>query len=595
MYEEGRGPQVFACREVQIMKHRLPNESFMEAVSRQAASQSDGNDHRKAYREILGDQRFLAAGRVQSAMGSPKHVTAYNCFVSQTIFDSMSSIMDAVAAAAETMRRGGGIGYDFSRIRPSGDRVVSLDSAASGPVSFMYVFDSVCRTIMSAGLRRGAMMAVMRIDHPDIEEFIRCKKNDDTLTNFNISVAVTDQFMEAVKTNEDFELKFEKRSYGFINARNLWEEIMRNNWDWAEPGVIFIDRINADNNLWYEEYIAATNPCGEQPLPPNGACLLGSLNLTRYVHEYAPGRREFTSAQFIRDIPHIIRAMDNVIDRTIYPITSQEEEAKDKRRMGIGITGLANTLEALGMRYSSIEGREFAQDIIRTLRDEAYRASVALAEEKGAFPLFSKKYMNGEFIKRLPDDIQDGIMEHGIRNSHLISIAPTGTISFAADNVSSGIEPPFALEYDRTVQTEAGPKIVKIQDYAWREWGVKGEVVDDLSPQHHLLMQSAVQPFVDSAISKTINVSEDTTFHDFMGIYVAGWEQKLKGVTTFRAAGKRYGILNKTEVTRVPKDEAWYALEDESSARDAVTEDFVDAWQGAACFIDPETGSRECE
>ena len=569
--EDQRGPQVFACEQIQAMKHRLPNESFLEAKAREAASMSDSEEHRKAYREIIVDQRFLAAGRVQSAMGSPKHVTAYNCFVSQTIFDSMSSIMDAVAAAAETMRRGGGIGYDFSRIRPRGDRVVSLDSSASGPVSFMHVFDAVCRTIMSAGLRRGAMMAVMRIDHPDIEEFIRCKKNDDVLTNFNISVAVTNKFMEAVKANEDFELKFDKRSYGLINARNLWEEIMRNNWDWAEPGVIFIDRINADNNLGYEEYIAATNPCGEQPLPPNGACLLGSINLTRYVIR-REGRHEFDTALFVADIPHIIRAMDNVIDRTIYPLEDQEEEAKEKRRMGIGITGLANTLEAMCMRYSSIEGREFARDIIRTLRDEAYRASVVLAKEKGAFPLFSRGYMHGEFIARLPGDIQDGIMEHGIRNSHLISIAPTGTISFAADNVSSGIEPPFALEYDRTVQTEAGPKIVKIQDYAWREWGVRGEVVDDLSPRDHLLMQAAMQPYVDSAISKTINVSDDTTFHEFMGIYVAGWEQKLKGVTTFRAAGKRYGILNKTEGTRVPD-----------------TED------GAACFIDPKTGSRECE
>jgi len=569
--DDQRGPQVFACEQIQAMKHRLPNESFLEAKAREAASMSDSEEHRKAYREIIVDQRFLAAGRVQSAMGSPKHVTAYNCFVSQTIFDSMSSIMDAVAAAAETMRRGGGIGYDFSRIRPRGDRVVSLDSSASGPVSFMHVFDAVCRTIMSAGLRRGAMMAVMRIDHPDIEEFIRCKKNDDVLTNFNISVAVTNKFMEAVKANEDFELKFDKRSYGLINARNLWEEIMRNNWDWAEPGVIFIDRVNADNNLGYEEYIAATNPCGEQPLPPNGACLLGSINLTRYVIR-GDGRYEFDTALFVADIPHIIRAMDNVIDRTIYPLKDQEEEAKEKRRMGIGITGLANTLEAMGMRYSSIEGREFARDIIRTLRDEAYRASVTLAKEKGAFPLFSRGYLHGEFIARLPGDIQDGIMEHGIRNSHLISIAPTGTISFAADNVSSGIEPPFALEYDRTVQTEAGPKIVKMQDYAWREWGVRGEVVDDLSPRDHLLMQAAMQPFVDSAISKTINVSDDTTFHEFMGIYVAGWEQKLKGVTTFRAAGKRYGILNKTEGTRVP-----------------------DTGDGAACFIDPETGSRECE
>ena len=340
------GPQIKVCDDLHSQKYRLPNEEFSEACTRQAASMADNEDHRKLYKYILLNQRFMPAGRVQAAMGSPREVTAYNCFVSGIIDDSMESIMEKATQAAETMRRGGGIGFDFSHIRPSGDRIVSLESSASGPVSFMGIFDAVCQTIMSAGHRRGAMMAVLRVDHPDIEEFIRAKRNENKLTNFNISVGVTDEFMECVKNEKSFTLEFKGTPYRTINAKALWDEIMRNNWDWAEPGILFLDRINEENPLWYTETISATNPCGEQPLPPYGACLLGSFNLVKYVVN-----KKFDFAQLKADIPHVVRAMDNVIDRTSYPLEEQQVEAKSKRRMGLGITGLANCLTMCGYTY----------------------------------------------------------------------------------------------------------------------------------------------------------------------------------------------------------------------------------------------------
>jgi ribonucleoside-diphosphate reductase alpha chain len=546
------------------MKYRLKNESFEEAINRQAGVMSDDEEHRRAYKEITMDMRFLAAGRVQSAMGSPRDVTALNCFVSGTIEDSMDSIMQRASEAAETMRRGGGIGYDFSLIRPRGDRIVSLDSSASGPVSFMHIFDAVCRTIVSAGHRRGAMMGMLRVDHPDIEEFIRAKKNDKDLTNFNVSVAVTDEFMRAVEKGDSFDLQYNGEKYRTIDARMLWDEIMRNNWDWAEPGVIFIDRVNEDNPLNYCETIAATNPCGEQPLPPFGACLLGSFNLVKYVED---GKFDFNRMK--ADIPHVVRAMDNVIDRTKYPLEEQHKDHQDKRRMGLGITGLANTFTLLGMSYGSPESIQLTKKIMKTLTYTAYEASSDLAVEKGSFPLYEEEgYMASGFISRLPKDLQEKIRKQGIRNSHLTSIAPTGTISFCADNVSSGIEPVFAYEYDRTVQLPEGPIVMKMKDYVWNLFEKKGEQTSDLTTDDHLNIQIAVQPFIDSACSKTINVGDAVTFDEFKDVYLKGWKGKLKGVTTFRLAGKRYGILNVSEEK--------------------------DTDEGAACFIDPETGQKEC-
>tara|TARA_R110000751_G_scaffold17133_2_gene53349 strand:- start:3493 stop:5217 length:1725 start_codon:yes stop_codon:yes gene_type:complete len=565
------GPQIQACDDLHAQKYRLPNESFTEACARQAGSMADDDEHRSAFKKILLNQRYMPAGRVQAAMGSPKNVTAYNCFVSGTIEDSMDSIMDKAKEAAETMRRGGGIGFDFSRIRPRNDRIVSLDSSASGPVSFMAIFDSVCDTIVSAGHRRGAMMSVLRVDHPDIEEFIRAKKDSTTLTNFNVSVGVTDEFMDCVAKDKMFDLQFDGRVYNTVNAKALWDEIMRNNWDWAEPGILFIDRINDDNNLYYTETIEATNPCGEQPLPPYGACLLGSFNLVKYMEKANQHKDYYTFdyLQFKMDIPHVVRAMDNVIDRTQYPLEAQKKEAIAKRRMGLGITGLANILTLMGIRYGSPEAVKITRKITKTLMCGAYETSALLAKEKGAFPLYTEEYLDSKFIQRLPLDIQDLIKRYGIRNSHLTSIAPTGTISFTADNISSGVEPVFANQLDRTVQTEQGPIIVPLKDYVYNTYGLRNVVADDLSTDDHLDMQIAVQPFVDSAVSKTINVSEKVKFEEFKDIYMKAWRGKLKGCTTFRLAGKRYGILNKVEPLEEPIE-------------------------GAACFIDPSTGNKEC-
>ena len=565
------GPQIQACDDLHAQKYRLPNESFNEACARQAGAMSDDDEHRSAFKKILLNQRYMPAGRVQAAMGSPKNVTAYNCFVSGVIEDSMDSIMDKAKEAAETMRRGGGIGFDFSRIRPRNDRIVSLDSSASGPVSFMAIFDSVCNTIVSAGHRRGAMMSVLRVDHPDIEEFIRAKKDASTLTNFNISVGVTDEFMSCVTTGKPFDLVFDGRVYQTIDASALWDEIMRNNWDWAEPGVLFLDRINDDNNLQYVETIEATNPCGEQPLPPYGACLLGSFNLVKYMYRGNQHKDyySFDFTQFKEDIPHVVRAMDNVIDRTQYPLVAQEKEAKAKRRMGLGITGLANVLTLLGIRYGSPDAVRITRKITKTLMCGTYEASALLAEEKGVFPEYRPEYNASRFIQRLPKDLRELIQKNGIRNSHLTSIAPTGTISFTADNISSGVEPVFSNQLDRTVQTEQGPIIVPLKDYVYNTYGLRNVEADDLSTDDHLDMQIAVQPFVDSAVSKTINVADDVTFDEFKGVYMKAWKGKLKGCTTFRAAGKRYGILNKVEPLEEPIE-------------------------GAACFIDPATGNKEC-
>jgi ribonucleoside-diphosphate reductase alpha chain len=571
------GPKVKACDNLHAQKYRLPNESFEESMHRVSAALADDEEHRSQVKEILLHQRFIGAGRIQSAMGSPRDVTAYNCFVSGVIEDSMQSIMEKATQAAETMRRGGGIGYDFSNIRPSGDRIVSLGSSASGPVSFMHIYDAICRTIVSAGHRRGAMMGVLRVDHPDIEEFIRSKRNGHSLTNFNISVGVTNKFMECVINQQPFDLKFNGTVYTQIDANALWDEIMRANWDWAEPGVLFIDRINEDNPLAYCETIEATNPCGEQPLPPYGACLLGSFNLIKYTSINRVGsnlKYTFDYEQLRKDIPPIVRAMDNVIDRTNYPLAQQAIEATQKRRMGLGVTGVGNAIGLMEMRYGKKESLAFIRRVLRTIAYTAYEASSDLAAEKGSFPLYEVGMYfekGGQFIQRLPDAVKEKILVQGIRNSHLMSIAPTGTISFCADNISSGLEPVFAHEVDRTVMGENGPSIVKLKDYVWNFHNMKCETTEDLTVEDHLNMQIAAQPYIDSAISKTINVGDKATFEEFKNIYTDAWKGKLKGVTTFRLAGKRYGILNKSEP----------AIKDEPD--------------GAACFHDPETGNKSCD
>ena len=577
---EYTGPSMPISEEIDRMKYRLQDETFDGKIKRIAKALCDNDTHQYALEDILGNLRFLPAGRVQNAMGSPRITTAYNCFVSGTIEDSMDSIMLRATQAAETMRRGGGIGYDFSHIRPRGDMIVSLESQSSGPVSFMGIYDSICQTIASSGHRRGAQMGVLRIDHPDVYDFIRAKRNNDKLTGFNISVGITDKFMECLETGEGFDLVFEGKVYETIDANDLWDEIMESTWDWAEPGVLFIDRIAEMNNLWYCESIAATNPCGEQPLPPFGACLLGSFNLTKYVIENEHDHNTFDYAQMSTDIKEVVRAMDNVVDRTIYPLKEQEDEARNKRRMGLGVTGLANAGEMLGYLYGTDKFLAWMEAVFKTLRDECYRTSANLAKEKGTFPLYTEQYLDSHFINTLSPDVLDLIKENGMRNSHLTSIAPTGTISLCADNVSSGIEPVFSHYYDRTIQTFEGPKVERVMDYAYSK-GVEGRGANDISVQDHLKVLLLAQNYVDSACSKTCNVGEDVTYDEFKQVYVDAWKGNAKGCTTFRLSGKRFGILNETveEETKV------------SSETQTVVEE---TGKAEACFIDPLTGQKEC-
>ena len=575
------GPTLNISEEIHAMKYRSEGETFREAMTRVAESLKDNESHFDNFRTILYNQRFLPAGRVQSAMGAPRKVTPYNCFVSGTIEDSMSGIMDAAKNAARTMQLGGGIGYDFSTLRPHGALIRSLESRSSGPMSFMGIFDSICKTIASAGHRRGAQMGVLRVDHPDIQKFIRAKNNSTDLTQFNISVGVTDEFMEAVKSDSDFDLVFEDRVYKTVSARALWDDILRSTWDWAEPGILFIDRINKKNNLWYCEKIAATNPCGEQPLPPYGACLLGSFNLTQYIVKH-DGKYVFNMNMLKNDIPHVVRAMDNVVDRATYPLPQQEEEAKNKRRMGLGVTGVANAIEAMGFEYGSDGFIRQLETIMEVIRDGCYLTSVELAIEKGAFPLFNPMYMDSDFAKTLPENIRDLIAVHGIRNSHLLSVAPTGTISLSADNVSSGIEPVFSHYYDRTIQTFDGPKVERVDDYGYREFVVKGKTADELSVFDHVKVLNVASRYVDSACSKTCNVGDDVSWEDFKRVYMEAYDGGSSGCTTFRASGKRYGILNASASEDVAEEEI---VED--------TTDFIE--EGGACYYDPNTGLRKCE
>jgi len=576
---EYTGPNTSISEEIDAMKYRQEGESFDDKIKRMAGALNDTPEHQLELEDIFGNMRFLPAGRVQNAMGSKRITTAFNCFVSGIIDDNMKSIMKRAAEAAETMRKGGGIGYDFSRLRPRGDHINSLDSQSSGPVSFMGIFDAVCQTIASSGHRRGAQMGVLRIDHPDILDFIRAKRNSDKLTGFNISVGITDAFMEALDNDTDYELLFDGVVRGTLSAQMVWDEIMNSTWDWAEPGVLFIDRIQEMNNLWYCETIEATNPCGEQPLPPQGACLLGSFNLVKYLDE-SNGSYVFNFTQFKKDIPHVVRAMDNIIDRTIYPLKEQSDEAKAKRRMGLGVTALANAGELLGYPYASKEFLNWSEKVFSCLRDNCYKASALLAKEKGAFPMYRPEYLKSNFIRTLPASVKKEIREHGIRNSHLTSIAPTGTISLVADNVTGGIEPVFSHYYDRTIQTFEGPRVERVEDYAYAR-GVEGRTSSDISVQDHLAVLLLSQHYVDSACSKTCNVGDDVSYEDFKQVYVDAWKGGAKGCTTFRISGKRFGIFNET-------------VEAEKKVLSADEEMVEETGKVEACFIDPLTGQKEC-
>jgi ribonucleoside-diphosphate reductase alpha chain len=395
--------------------------------------------------------------------------------------------------------------------------------------------------------------------------------------------------MHAVKDDTDFNLIFKGRVYKTVKAKVLWDDILRSTWDWAEPGILFIDRINRKNNLWYCEKIAATNPCGEQPLPPNGACLLGSFNLTKYIQVDKSGFKFFNMGAFQHDIPVVVRAMDNVVDRATYPLDQQKKEAENKRRMGLGLTGVANALEVLGYPYGKPRFLKELAAIMKVLRDTAYRTSISLALEKGAFPLFNKNYLTSEFALKLPVDIRTDIAKYGIRNSHLLSIAPTGTISLSADNISSGIEPVFSHYYDRTIQTFDGPRTERVEDYGYREFGVKGKTADELSVFDHVEVLNLASEYVDSACSKTCNVGDDITWEQFQDVYMKAYDGGASGCTTFRASGKRYGVLNASASEDIAEEpERQLDLFVNEDVKPIITED-------GACYFDPSTGIRSCE
>jgi len=511
-----------------------------------AAPERDAETWAERFYDVMADFRFLPAGRIISGAGSGRWVTLFNCFVMGDIPDDMTGIFEHLKQAALTMQQGGGIGYDFSSLRPSGAPVHGVGADASGPLSFMDVWDVMCRTIMSAGSRRGAMMAVMRCDHPDIEAFIDAKREPGRLRMFNLSVLVSDAFMQAVQEDAAWELTFGGVTHKSLPARELWDRIMRATYAYAEPGVVFIDRINRLNNLSYCEHIHATNPCGEQPLPAYGTCLLGSVNLARLVEEPFTETARIDSDALAELVGVAVRMLDNVIEVSGYPLPEQRHEAETKRRIGLGITGLADALIQCGARYGGREAVRLTRAWMTTIRRAAYLASVDLAREKGSFPLFDRDaFLAGEYVKDLEEDVRDAIARHGIRNGLLTSVAPTGTISLFADNVSSGLEPVFSLQYHRHVLLPDGSRREEeVSDYAYRLYRrLKGEnapltdaFVDAqaLSPNDHLVMQATVQAFVDSSISKTINCPESMSFEDFKDVYAQAYALGCKGCTTYR-------------------------------------------------------------
>ncbi len=534
------------------------------------AESSDREYWKQNFFNELKGFRFIPGGRIQAGAGTGHQVTLFNCFVMGTIQDSMESIFDNLKEGALTMQQGGGVGYDFSTLRPHGSLAKATGTIASGPISFMRIWDSMCKTLLSTGARRGAMMATLRCDHPDIEKFISVKQNSNELRNFNLSVLVTDEFINAIQNDNDWNLVFPItdeefqdqhqivmrqwsghntpspcRIFKTINAKVLWDKIMRATYEYAEPGVLFIDRINDQNNLWYKEHITATNPCGEIPLPAYGACNLGAINLTQFVqHPFTKDSRIDLNA--IKETTMIAtRMLDNVIDISEFPLPQQKHQALNCRRIGLGFTGLADALIMLGLDYSKHSSRDIAVDIIKTICYTAYSTSINLAEEKGIFPDFKQdEYLSGEFISTLPEDNKSKIKKYGIRNSHLITIAPTGTTSILANNISSGIEPVFDYAYSRQVlELDGTYKTYHIKDYAYALWESINKdaplpnqfvTAKGISPKAHLKMQAALQPYVDNAISKTINIPEDFPYEEFQMLYLLAYENNLKGCTTYR-------------------------------------------------------------
>ena len=568
MVAEAEFPAPIA-REIWDLKYRLKgvdgaaidaslDDTFWRVARAAAAVENGGKRGREKWAErfhgAIADLGFIPAGRILAGAGTGRAVTLFNCFVLGKIEDDLSAIFEGVKDAALTMQQGGGIGHDFSTLRPKGARVASIGADASGPVSFMEVWDAMCRTIMSAGSRRGAMMATLACDHPDIEAFIDAKAEPGMLRNFNLSVLVTDAFLAAVREDRPWDLKFGGKVYRTLPARALWERIMRSTYDYAEPGVVFIDRVNARNNLAYCEEIHATNPCGEQPLPPFGACLLGSINLARLIEAPFTAGARLDLDKLKARVAVAVRFLDNVIDISNYPLPAQRAEAMAKRRIGLGITGLADALIFMGQRYGTAEAARLAGTWMAAIQNAAYAASAELAREKGAFPLFdAERFLASPNVAALDEDVRAAIRTHGVRNGCLTSIAPTGTISLLAGNVSSGIEPVFDYRYMRRVLAKDGSTSeLIVEDYAHaafrRQFGAKAAlpesfvVAGDLTPEEHLAMQAALQPYVDSAISKTINCPEDISFDAFKATVPAAGKSGKPALTEI-APVERNGVV----------------------------------------------------
>lgn len=528
-------------------KYRDEKQSRYEHCKVLAKRLASNKFHEQQLFSALLDNRFLPAGRIQAALGATeREVSPFNCSVSQRIDDSMDSIMAALSNAAKILRLGTGIGYNFSNLRPRGAPIKKLKTESSGPLSFMRMFDVMASTIASSGHRRGAQMGIMNVTHPDIEAFIDAKMVRDAYRQFNLSVGVTDKFMQAVEQNLSWNLTFNGTIYKTISARALWWKITQNAYNSAEPGIIFIDRLNDMNNLHYCEKMEATNPCAEQPLPPYGLCTLGSFNLVGYVSpRLRGGTATFDYIQFIDDIHAFVEAYDNIFDNAVYAIPEHKEEALSKRRIGLGFTGIANAIEFMcgKANYGEPEFCKHLGDMCRVLRDEAYLASAKLAKQRGAFGKYRSEYLDSKFIRTLPDTVQSEIKKYGIRNSHLISYAPCGTISQVAGNVSSGVEPVFYHELKRDVFMKEGKINVTLKDYNYRRYGFKGKTLDECSVEDHMRVANTIQKYCDSSISKTVNVAANCAYKDYEQIYIQAHKLGLKGITVYRPTELRGAVI----------------------------------------------------
>ena len=512
-----------------------------------AEKRSERAEWEQAFYHILENYQFLPGGRILAGSGTKHHVTLFNCFVMNIAKDSIPGIFNAIKEGALTLQQGGGVGYDFSILRPAGTLARKTGMPASGPVSFMKIWDTMCAVLLSTGARRGAMMGVLRCDHPDIEAFIEAKADAKELRHFNVSVLVTDAFMQAVKEHADWPLIFpsgSKQIYRHVNAHELWEKIIRSAYHYAEPGVLLGDTINRQNNLWYRENIAATNPCGEIPLPPYGACDLGAINLTQFVMSPFTKEARIDWHKLDETVRIATRFLDNVIDVSKYPLVHQREQARGTRRIGLGVTGLADVMVMLTIRYGDEKSIQLTQEIMKRISTITWLTSIDLAKEKGKFPFYDEKYLQGKFVQTLDHDLQRALKEYGVRNSHHNTIAPAGTISLFANNVSNGIEPVFRAQYERHVRgLNDDMHTYTVRDYAYHFWQhFQSEKklppawidAESLSPHAHLAVQAAAQQYVDNAISKTINVPETISLEEMMDVYSKAYELGLKGCTVFR-------------------------------------------------------------